>query len=331
MSKTVVGFMLVDAPHSALNNAGADAGDRTDNIVRVKQIRRGRKVYPYVSGQALRYWWRDTLEHKFDWKMSPISREKKIAFTSANPIEYDDDDVFGYMRALKAKEGGTVTRISPLKTSPLISVIGQSPTQDFGVMARHEGDPVPYEHEFYSTVLKGIFSLDLDSLGVFYANEKTGYRNMYPKLEEEAEEKELTKDEEEGKWIMPDNIRLKRAQDVIKALPYLQGGAKLTSHLTDVSPKLIILAAIDGGNHIFMNIAKEVEGEATIDIDALVDVLDEYEDIILSDVYIGRRKGFLNNLEEDITKLTKENDKVKSGTIKEVIDQFSDKIPELMK
>lgn len=331
MSKTVVGFILVDAPHSALNNAGADAGDRTDNIVRVKQIRRGRKVYPYVSGQALRYWWRDTLEHKFDWKMSPISREKKIAFTSANPIEYDDDDVFGYMRALKAKEGGTVTRISPLKTSPLISVIGQSPTQDFGVMARHEGDPVPYEHEFYSTVLKGIFSLDLDSLGVFYANEKTGYRNMYPKLEEEAEEKELTKDEEEGKWIMPDNIRLKRAQDVIKALPYLQGGAKLTSHLTDVSPKLIILAAIDGGNHIFMNIAKEVEGEATIDIDALVDVLDEYEDIILSDVYIGRRKGFLNNLEEDITKLTKENDKVKSGTIKEVIDQFSDKIPELMK
>lgn len=331
MSKTVVGFMLVDAPHSALNNAGADAGDRTDNIVRVKQIRRGRKVYPYVSGQALRYWWRDTLEHKFDWKMSPISREKKIAFTSANPIEYDDDDVFGYMRALKAKEGGTVTRISPLKTSPLISVIGQSPTQDFGVMARHEGDPVPYEHEFYSTVLKGIFSLDLDSLGVFYANEKTGYRNMYPKLEEEAEEKELTKDEEEGKWIMPDNIRLKRAQDVIKALPYLQGGAKLTSHLTDVSPKFIILAAIDGGNHIFMNIAKEVEEEATIDIDALVDVLDEYEDIILSDVYIGRRKGFLNNLEEDITKLTKENDKVKSGTIKEVIDQFSDKIPELMK
>lgn len=328
MSKTVVGFMLVDAPHSALNNAGADAGDRTDNIVRVKQIRRGRKVYPYVSGQALRYWWRDTLEHKFDWKMSPISREKKIAFTSANPIEYDDDDVFGYMRALKA---GTVTRISPLKTSPLISVIGQSPTQDFGVMARHEGDPVPYEHEFYSTVLKGIFSLDLDSLGVFYANEKTGYRNMYPKLEEEAEEKELTKDEEEGKWIMPDNIRLKRAQDVIKALPYLQGGAKLTSHLTDVSPKFIILAAIDGGNHIFMNIAKEVEEEATIDIDALVDVLDEYEDIILSDVYIGRRKGFLNNLEEDITKLTKENDKVKSGTIKEVIDQFSDKIPELMK
>lgn len=331
MSKTVVGFMLVDAPHSALNNAGADAGDRTDNIVRVKSIRRGRKVYPYVSGQALRYWWRDTLEQKFGWRMSPIERQKKIAFTSANPIEYDDDDVFGYMRALKAKEGGTVTRISPLKTSPLISVIGQIPTQDFGVMARHEGDPVPYEHEFYSTVLKGIFSIDLDSLGVFYADEKTGYKNMYPKLEEEAEEKGLTKDEENRKWTMPDDIRIKRAQEVIKVLPYLQGGAKLTSHLTDVSPKFLVLAVIDGGNHIFMNIVKEENGEPVIDIGALKEVLNEYSDCCLTNIYIGCRKGFMDELEEDITKLAEENENIKSGTIKEAVDQLVDEIPELIK
>lgn len=331
MSKTVVGFMLVDAPHSALNNAGADAGDRTDNIVRVKSIRRGRKVYPYVSGQALRYWWRDTLEQKYNWNISPIERQKKIAFTSANPIEYDDDDVFGYMRALKAKEGGTVTRISPLKTSPLISVIGQTPTQDFGVMARHEGDPVPYEHEFYSTVLKGIFSLDLDSLGVFYSDEKTGYRNMYPKLEEKAEEEGLVKDEENKKWIMPEDIRIKRAQDTIKALPYLQGGAKLTSHLTDVSPKFLVLAVIDGGNHIFMNIAKEENGEPKINIEALQESINEYSDSFLTNIYIGRRKGFMDELDEDITKLTKENENVESGTIKEAVDAFGNKIPEMIK
>jgi CRISPR-associated protein Cst2 len=192
MSNTIVGFMLVDAPHSALNNAGLDAGERTENIVRVKTIRRGRNVYPYVSGQALRYWWRDTLQSKFKWKLSPIIREAKIAFTDANPIEYDDDDVFGYMRAPKSKEhkektdGNVVTRISPLKCSPLISVLSQMPTNDFGVMTRQEGDPVPYEHEFYSTILKGIFSLHLDRVGIFYAIEKTGYKNMYPKLEEIA-------------------------------------------------------------------------------------------------------------------------------------------------
>jgi len=235
------------------------------------------------------------------------------------------------MRALKAKEGGTVTRISPLKTSPLISVIGQSPTQDFGVMARHEGDPVPYEHEFYSTVLKGIFSLDLDSVGVFYAEEKTGYKNMYPDLEEKAEEEGLSHDENSKKWTMADDVRIKRAQDVIETLPHLQGGAKLTSHLTDVSPKFLVLAAINGGNHIFMNIAKEIEGEATIDFDALTEVIEEYSDSLLTDVYIGRRKGFLDDLNEKIVTLSQKNPKIKSGNIKEVVENFKDIIPELIK
>lgn len=321
--------MLIDAPHSALNNAGADAGDRTDNIVRVKTIRKGITRYPYVSGQALRYWLRETLEEKFDWKMSPINREKKIAFTEANPIEYPDDDAFGYMRALKKKDGGTVTRISPLKNSPLVSVVGQNPTNDFGVMARHdEGDPVPYEHEFYSTILKGIFSIDLSSLGVFCESEKTGYRNMYPGLVELAEEKGLT--HEEDYWMLDDETRIKRAQDIINALPYLSGGAKNTSHLTDVTPKILVLAAIDGGNHIFMNIVREENGETIFDIDALDEVINEYSDILKTDVFIGLRKGFLKDTQDKIIEYANSKDNVHVGTVKEMTDKFSEEIPKLI-
>ena len=39
-------------------------------------------------------------------------------------------------------------------------------------MSRHEGDPVPYEHEFYSNILKGIFSIDLGAVGIFSESEK---------------------------------------------------------------------------------------------------------------------------------------------------------------
>ncbi len=333
MSKTIVGFMLVDAPHSALNNAGLDAGERTENIVRVKAIRRGRNVYPYVSGQALRYWWRATLEEKYGWKLSPMIREKKIAFTYANPIEFDDDDVFGYMRALKKNEGGTVTRISPLKNSPLISVISQTPTNDFGVMARQEGDPVPYEHEFYSTVLKGIFSLHLDSVGVFYAIEKTGYKNMYPELEEIAKKNGAKK--EGDRWVMPDDVRFRRAKETIAALPYLSGGAKLTSHLTDVSPKFLVLAALNGGNHIFMNIAKEENGEVAVSMEALEELLQDYSETLLTDIYIGRRKGFMDNLEDKIQELVREHSeeerKISYGSVNETVNAFVGKIPELLR
>lgn len=328
MSNTIVGLMLIDAPHSALNNAGSDAGDRTDNIVRVKTIRKGMVRYPYVSGQALRYWWRDTLENKFDWKMSPISREKKIAFTEANPIDYPDDDVFGYMRALKKNDGGTVTRIAPLKNSPLVSVIGQNPTNDFGVMARQEGDPVPFEHEFYSTVLKGIFSLDLGCLGVFNETEKTGYRNMYPKLVELAKEKGLTN--EEDAWVLDDETRVRRAQDIINSLPYLSGGAKSSSHLTDVSPKILVLTAIDGGNHIFMNIVREENGEVVFDLNAFDEVVKEYGDIIKSDIFIGTRTGFLKETQEEIMEYAKDKENIHVGTIKEMANKFAEEIPKLI-
>jgi CRISPR-associated protein Cst2 len=208
----------------------------------------------------------------------------------------------------------------------------QFPVPDFGVMARHDGDPVPYEHEFYSTVFKGVFSLDLDSVGVFYCNEKTGYKNMYPKLEEIAKEKGAVKDED--RWIMPKEIREKRAKEVIQVLPYLSGGAKQTSHLTDVSPKFLVLAAIDGGNHIFMNIAKEENGEGKISFEALREVIEDYSDVILTDIYIGKRKGFMDELEPEIQEMVekyKDKDrKVIFGTINEVVEQFSEKIPELM-
>ena len=328
MSNNVVGLMLIDAPHSALNNAGSDAGDRTDNIVRVKTIRKGMTRYPYVSGQAFRYWLRETLEEKFDWEMSPINREKKIAFTEANPIEYPDDDAFGYMRALKKKDGGTVTRISPLKNSPLVSVVGQNPTNDFGVMARQDGDPVPYEHEFYSTILKGIFSIDLGSLGVFCESEKTGYRNMYPNLVKLAEEKGLNYTEDN--WILDDETRIKRAQDIINALPYLSGGAKNTSHLTDVTPKILVLAAIDGGNHIFMNIVREENGETIFDIDALDEIINEYSDILKTDIFIGLRSGFLKDTQDKIIEYATGKENIQVGTIKEMTDKFAEEIPKLI-
>jgi CRISPR-associated protein Cst2 len=51
----ITGMLLIDAPASALNNAGQERGAKTDNIVVVKKIRTPSGVYPYVSAQAVRY------------------------------------------------------------------------------------------------------------------------------------------------------------------------------------------------------------------------------------------------------------------------------------
>jgi CRISPR-associated protein Cst2 len=321
------GYILVEAPHSALNNAGTDASERTENIVRVKAIRKGREIYPYVSAQAWRYWWRMTLKEKFGWELSPVIREEKIAFTEANPFVYPDDDIFGYMRAVKeGKKDRTVTRVSPLKCSPLVSVLSFEPVQDFGVMAR-QGDPVPYEHEFYSTVLQGIFSLDISRAGVFYTISQAGFRN----IDEELLEKSIVSSgakKIDDVYILPSEIRAKRCYETILALAYIYGGAKQTQHLTDVVPRLVSLAIVEGGNHIFMNLSFEDNGKVKFNYDAFEKTLADYADIIRSDVYVGVYTGFIDGLDKEFKERFdgfKFGDKeIKVSTPKQAIEKFAE-------
>lgn len=301
--KNAIGFVLIDAPHSALNNAGSDVGARTENTIAIKSIRRGRDVYPYVSAQAWRRWWRDALEMRCGWLMSPIERKDKIAFTKANPFTFPDDDVFGYMRAQSNAEGGTMTRLSPLKTSPLVSILPHNPTDDFGVMSRHEGDPVPHEHQFYSTVLKGVFALDLAAVGVFQKGNRTGFKNLADAYITKAEMGEAITQSgatlEGADFTLPSAVRTKRAKDIFESLPFLSGGAKQALHHTDVTPKFVVLAVIEGGNNLWMSIASSDE-KKPVNIKALAQVIEDYSDVIQGQVFIGRQEGFADALAPDL-------------------------------
>ncbi len=327
--KCVVGLMLVDAPHSALNNAGMEPGERTENIVRTKVIRKGRETYPYVSGQAVRYWWRTTLGERFKWNLSPLVREEKIVFSEANPLEYEDDDVFGYMRAPKGKGSETVTRLSPLKVSPLISVIPTLPTQDYGTASRQDGDPVPYEHEFYSAILKGIFSLDVGRVGVFTSINRSGYKNLTKVIEKAAQERGLVRSEEG--WHLDLDERKRRIRDTLGALPYIFGGAMSARHLTDVTPKLLLLALIEGGNHPLMNVVYGVEGRVMLDMNALDQILNDYRSSFVAPLHIGRRAGFMEEIERELTPEIVSKNGIVCGSINDIVDKFSSAVVNMMK
>jgi len=333
MSKHLIGLTLIDAPYSALNNAGEDQSERAENIVKVKTLRKGKDTYPYVSGQAWRNWWRTTLKNEFGWNVSPITRSGKghtqVVYTDASPAVYDDDDVFGYMRAPKGKPGETVTRISPLKNSPLISIESQRPTKDYGVMARQEDFPAIHEHEFYSCVLKGIFSLDLGAVGAFSDINRTGYKNITPNYVEAIQDAGGIQIDEDPVWVLPKETRVRRCQQTLEALPILSGGAKLTSHLTDVTPKLIILSVLDGGNHPFMNVMVERNGVGELSVDALREVIEDYKDRFCDAIYIGRRSGFMDELDEQLNNLATNNDlpcEIVYDSPNKVIVQLSQKL-----
>jgi CRISPR-associated protein Cst2 len=309
----VTGLMLIDAPASALNNLGSIPGARTDNTVGVKLIRTREGAFPYVSAQAFRYWLRTTLEGAdLGWKAAPIYREEKVAYTDANPILWWDDDLFGYMRAPSKKASArakreadesradetpttdTVTRVSPFRVSTLVSISPVNVTEDFGTMSRHDGDPVPHEHQFYRTTLKGLFSLDLYACGRFSCYRRTGYRNLDDERVKQAQEMGLTPEDDKVYRLSMDE-RIQRISALFEGLAHLEGGAKQTLHYTDVAPALVLLAVTKGGNHIFGHVVGATgRGLPEVKHEALAEAFTVFSGEILSDVYVGWARGYLD-------------------------------------
>lgn len=307
-------LQLIDAPASALNNQGTIPGARTANTVGVKMIRTREGDYPYVSAQAFRYWLRNSLENsELEWKQAPIFRETKIAYTDANPIKYWDDDLFGYMRAPSTKTSAkkerddsddfsnmtatseTITRVSPLRVSTLVSIAPVDITEDFGTMTRHDGDPVPHEHQFYRTTLKGIVSLDLQACGTFSYRDKTGFRNLDDERKKIAEEQNLTHLPHDKSYRLSNEERLNRITTLFEGFAHLQGGAKQSIHYTDVAPVLVVFAVTKGGNNIFGHVVKSnAKRLPTFNVEAFTEALTVYADEILSPVYIGWVRGYLD-------------------------------------
>src|SRR5215207_7977142 len=149
------------------------------------------------------------------------------------------------VEAVQAREGdesqkqftevdGTITRVSPFKVSTLVSLGPVNLTEDFGTMSRHDGDPVPHEHQFYRTTLKGLFSLDLGRAGTFTYQNRTGYRNLDDVRRTLASDEGLEHLEREKAYRLPPDQRLARVTALLRGLAVLDGGAKQALHYTDV-------------------------------------------------------------------------------------------------
>lgn len=278
--------------------------------------------------------------------MSPVTREKKIAYTAANPNLYPDDDIFGYMRAAKievtdsetgkvTKENVTLTRVSPLKNSAFMAVAYNPIVQNWSSMTRQDGDAVPYGIDEYCAVMKGMFSVDLDQVGTFSMMNKSGFMNINESLKNEMLESDAREIDDshvkdaKGNPLklvrLTDKVRNKRVKDTIAALKYLAGGAKQTTNMADVTPKLIVLAMFNSANHPFSHLAKDDLGKAVFSVDALKQVLNDYGDQLDGKVYIGRRMGFMDGLEDKLAALSEEFPSV-VDSVNGAIDAFVETI-----
>lgn len=308
----VQGFLLIDVEGAALNNTGVVSRSGVENTVETKKIYKEGSCFPYVSGEAWSNWWRTSLGKNANWNLSPVTYDQgnKVAYTAADPFTYDDDDIFGYMKAVFGEGNEPVTRISPLKTSIIGSVCNVRVARNFCVMARQNDVPAPYGKEEYSAVMKGMFSLDTEQVGTFSRYYRAGYKNITDAMFEQhkndcktLEDKfTLAKDGSKEKLIrIAGETRKKRITETIKALKYISGGAMQTNNMVDITPKFIVLAKTKYGNHPFSHIvfADPIRKEQSIfDVKKFVDTVNDNAEEFDGDIYIGRRDGFWEEYDE---------------------------------
>lgn len=350
----VTGAVLIEANSAALNNAGQAEGLRVENAIVVKQIRIGRLRYPYVSGQAWRRWWREVLYADFGWMPSEVTREAKSAYTKGDPIAYEEDDLFGYMAARKRARGkrrggeeseetaegatGTYRRISPLKNSLLISVLPNVITSDFGHFSRNlppDTDIIPFESEHYTTYLQGVFTISLCDVGRFEFGEMRDLSEDI--LQAHANELQRDANIDRVYWL-PKEKRIERVQQVVRALARLRGGAHLARNLSDVSPVVVLVGFVDGGNAPFQRLFSPDENNerVVLNLERLKSVLTDYKECLLTPkngkaIMFGCRPTVLANEHEVLSALGKDqpfNECIEIvGTPQQALEKVAELVP----
>jgi len=259
-----------------------NAGEGGTNIVDVKKFKKANIEYPYVSGQAMRFYLREAIrralpENKF--MCTPNDRGESCG----NVKNCLNCDLFGYM--LPKKAVGAAVRVSPIKVSPAIGLLplDENSTIDFltrkkrvDVGDKAKGDIVNVELGI--NIYKGGISIDLIRIG---------YEEKVKEQNKELIFEDILNDEEDRKF------RIKAA---VSALKYLADYSKQARLLTDFTPDIILASLQKRYSHRLQK-AFELDENCCLNIErfkAIVNDLLEY-----SEIYFGIIPGLIKN-ESDV-------------------------------
>lgn len=257
---------------SKVSLASLNGSDKeVDNINPIKKVTlQSGEELPYLSSQAIRRALRDKIE-ELGHAISPVgesSTSKGAPKTALDPIQYIDDDLFGYMDARAGEDGGAGTsnvRTSPVRVESLLALATYKGDLDYATnfMGKKIGlNPNIFETEIHSGVYRGSILIELDRIGREYKvkTEKEGKATI-----RRLEVKELVSNEEKAKRVLA----------LIDAFQMLWSSGRQSRFLADISPKFFAAALMKSKNPIFLEAADLTE-EGQVDSNRLKSVLNDY-------------------------------------------------------
>jgi CRISPR-associated protein Cst2 len=274
-----------------------NSGIGGSNLVDVKKYKLQGIDYPYVSGQAMRYYWKEAIRRLITPNDYCVANDK--GETCGDIAGCILDDLFGFMTTIKKggeTAGGARTRVSPIKMSPAMGLLSLQDNLTIDFLTRRKpqetagelkGDIVNVE--LAVNLYKAGFSIDVAKIG--------GEEKIDP-----AKRKSKGIDYE-----IKGEKRKERILLAIKAFKNISDFSKQARLLTDFSPDIILLVTQDNYNHLTQ---KALELKSNSGIELNTERLDE----ILSDLkkagdrlFVGMLSGSFNN-ETEIKSVLKKHD-----------------------
>ena len=253
-----------------------NSGEGESNLVDIKKFKKNGVEYPYVSGQAMRYYIKEAIRRNLsgnEFMCVPDDRGEPCG----EPKKCIGCDLFGFMKAVKDK--GAETRVSPVKVSPAIGLLpfDDNSTLDF-LTRRHrgtekaEGDIVNVE--LGVNIYKAGIAIDVQRVGG----------------EEKVEDRQI-----KIEYFIDENERKKRIAKVLNALRFLTDYSKQARLLTDFTPDFIIVAFQDVYSHRLQKAIEFKNGK--LDIERLKAIMYEVKQYSPA-IFVGLLPGVLENEEK---------------------------------
>jgi len=274
-----------------------NAGEGGTNLVDVKKYKKNGVEYPYVSGQAMRYYIKEAIRRNLgDNEYMCVPNDK--GETCGNIERCIGCDLFGFMTTIKkgtvlpgfpdGHPGGAITRVSPVKVSPAIGLLpfDENAVLDF-LTRRHRLS----EGEMSGDIVNVEIGLNLYKCGVVIDAVRVGG-------EERINEDKRTVEIE---YYVYEDERKKRIAKVIEAIRFLSDYSKQARLLTDFTPDFILIAFQDRYSHRLQKAIKLREG-SSIDIERLETIIRDIQEYTPT-IFAGLLSGVIENEEEVKEKL----------------------------
>jgi len=277
MKKAISAVWLSETGLTNLNS-----GVGASNLVDIKKYKLDGVDYPYVSGQAMRYYLKESIRRLISSEKYCIANDK--GENCGNIQNCILCDLFGFMTTLK--DQGAQIRVSPIKMSPAMGLLPLNDNMTIDFLTRRK--PQESAGELKGDIVNVELAVNVYRAGLSIDLVRIGGEEIIQNKRRSISNK-ITPDEKVA--------RVKTALEAFKNFPDYSKQARL---LTDFTPDLILISIQDKYNHVLQK-ALELNNGRSINVDRLDQVL---RSLKTDKIYAGLISGTIKN-EEDLKQILK--------------------------